>query len=128
MENDASASASCLSPISGAQSYALTDEQRLALMAKAEAGNADSAFRLSLYYTFTFSDAEQAMHWLSMAAKGGHGVAQHNLAYDLYMDGTDLEKAAYWAAEAQKNGNDKAGWLLSEIETEKVVSGWTPLT
>jgi TPR repeat protein len=128
MENDASASASSLSPISGAQSYALTDEQRLALAAKAEAGNADSAFRLSLYYTFTFSDAEQAMHWLSMAAKGGHGVAQHNLAYDLYMAGTDLEKAAYWAAEAQKNGNDKAGWLLNEIETEKVVSGWTPLT
>jgi hypothetical protein len=44
------------------------------------------------------------------------------------MAGTDLEKAAYWAAEAQKNGNDKAGWLLNEIETEKVVSGWTPLT
>ena len=33
MENDAPASASSLSPISGAQSYALTDEQRLALAA-----------------------------------------------------------------------------------------------
>ena len=127
MENDASASASPLSPISGAQSFALTEAQRLALTAKAEGGNAESAFRLSLYYTFTFSDAEQAMHWLSMAARGGHGIAQHNLAYDLYMDGTDLDKAAYWAAEAQKNGNAEAGWLLSEIETEKVVSGWTPL-
>jgi TPR repeat protein len=128
MDNDAPASISSLSPISAGQSFALTDEQRLALIAKAEAGNAESAFRLSLYYTFTFSDAEQSMHWLSMAAKGGHGVAQHNLAYDLYMDGTDLEKAAYWAAEAQKNGNDEAGWLLKQIETEKVVSGWSPLT
>lgn len=44
------------------------------------------------------------------------------------MDGTDLEKAAYWAAEAQKNGNVEAGWLLMEIETAKVVSGWSPLT
>jgi TPR repeat protein len=127
MENDASASASPLSPISGAQSYALTEEQRLALAAKAEAGNADSAFRLSLYYTFTFSDPDQSMRWLSMAAKGGHSIAQHNLAYDLYMNGTDLAQAAYWAAESQKNGNAEAGWLLSEIETEKVVSGWTPL-
>ena len=128
MDNDAPASISSLSPVSGAQSFALTDEQRLALIAKAEAGNPESAFRLSLYYTFTFSDAEQSMHWLSMAAKGGHGMAQHSLAYDLYMDGTDLEKAAYWAAEAQKNGNDEAGWLLKQIETEKVVSGWSPLT
>jgi len=128
MDNDAPASISSLSPVSGAQTFALTDDQRLALIAKAEAGNAESAFRLSLHYTFTFSDAEQAMHWLSMAARAGHGVAQHNLAYDLYMDGTDLEKAAYWAAEAQKNGNDEAGWLLKQIETEKVVSGWSPLT
>ena len=82
MDNDAPASISSLSPISGAQSFALTDEQRLALIAKAEAGNPESAFRLSLYYTFTFSDAEQSMHWLSMAAKGGHGMAQHSLAYD----------------------------------------------
>ena len=128
MDNDVPASISSLPPISGAQSYALTEEQRRALADKAESGNADAAFRLSLYYTFTFSDADQAMHWLSMAAHRGHGTAQHNLAYDLYMDGADLAKAAYWAAEAQKNGNDEAGWLLHEIQTAKVVSGWSPLT
>ena len=128
MDNDLSTSISSLPPVSGAQSFALTEEQRLAYAAKAEAGNADAAFRLSLFYTFTFSDPEQSMKWLSMAAHRGHGTAQHNLAYDLYMDGADLAKAAYWAEEAQKNGNDEAGWLLNEIQTAKAVSGWSPLT
>ena len=107
------------SPISGAQSYALTDAQRADLAAKAEAGDADAAFRLSLYYTFVSSDDDQRIRWLSIAAKGGHVVAQHNLAYDLYMNGKDLAEAARWAAEWLKNGNADAGDLLKEIEAAR---------
>ncbi|WP_432726113.1 tetratricopeptide repeat protein [Variovorax sp. W6] len=107
------------SPISGAQSYALTDAQRVDLAAKAEAGDAEAAFRLSLYYTFVSSDEDQRIRWLSIAAKGGHVVAQHNLAYDLYMNGKDLAEAARWAAESLKNGNADAGDLLKEIEAAR---------
>lgn len=107
------------SSISGAQSYALTDAQRADLVAKAEAGDAEAAFRLSLYYTFVSSDDDQRIRWLSIAAKGGHVVAQHNLAYDLYMNGKDLAEAAHWAAESLKNGNSDAGDLLKEIETAR---------
>lgn len=116
---DAAPASSSSSPISGAQSYALTDAQRAELITKAEAGDAEAAFRLSLYYTFTSSDDVQRIRWLTIAAKAGHVVAQHNLAYDLYMSGKDLAEAAHWAAESAKNGNAEAGDLLKEIEAAR---------
>jgi len=112
-------SSSSSSPISGAQSYSLTDVQRAELVTKAEAGDAEAAFRLSLYYTFVSSDDVQRTRWLTAAAKAGHVVAQHNLAYDLYMSGKDLAEAAHWAAESAKNGNAEAGDLLKEIEAAR---------
>ncbi|MGE8202895.1 MAG: hypothetical protein ACN6RL_18735, partial [Variovorax sp.] len=105
MDTPDAAPASSSSPISGAQSYALTDAQRAELITKAESGDAEAAFRLSLYYTFTSSDDVQRIRWLTIAAKAGHVVAQHNLAYDLYMSGKDLAEAAHWAAESSKSGN-----------------------
>jgi len=116
MDTPDAAPASSSSPISGAQSYALTDAQRAELITKAESGDAEAAFRLSLYYTFTSSDDVQRIRWLTIAAKAGHVVAQHNLAYDLYMSGKDLAEAAHWAAESSKSGNAEAGDLLKEIE------------
>ncbi|MET3396217.1 hypothetical protein ABIC33_006900 [Variovorax sp. 1140] len=119
MEKPDAAPASSSSPISGARSFALTDTQRAELAAKAEAGDAEAAFRLSLYYTFASSDDVQRTRWLTVAAKAGHVVAQHNLAYDLYMNGKDLAEAAHWAAESSKNGNAEAGDLLKEIEAAR---------
>ena len=119
MDTPDAAPASASSPISGAQSYALTDAQRAELITKAESGDAEAAFRLSLYYTFTSSDDVQRIRWLTIAAKAGHVVAQHNLAYDLYMSGKDLAEAAHWAAESSKSGNAEAGDLLKEIEAAR---------
>jgi len=119
MDTPDAAPASSSSPISGAQSYALTDAQRAELITKAESGDAEAAFRLSLYYTFTSSDEAQRTRWLTVAAKAGHVVAQHNLAYDLYMSGKDLAEAAHWAAESSKSGNAEAGDLLKEIEAAR---------
>ena len=119
MDKPDAAPVSSSSPISGAQSYALTDAQRAELITKAEAGDAEAAFRLSLYYTFSSSDDVQRTRWLTVAVKAGHVVAQHNLAYDLYMSGKDLAEAAHWAAESSKNGNAEAGDLLKEIEAAR---------
>ncbi|MDR6518781.1 hypothetical protein J2789_001455 [Variovorax paradoxus] len=116
---DAGPASSSSSPISGAQTYSLTDAQRADLAAKAETGDAEAAFRLSLYYTFASSNEAQRIRWLTIAAKAGHVVAQHNLAYDLYMSGKDLAGAAHWAAESAKNGNAEAGDLLKEIEAAR---------
>ncbi|MGJ3700610.1 hypothetical protein [Variovorax sp. AFSI2.2] len=126
MDNDTPASPSSPSPISGAQSFALTDEQRTAFAAKAEAGDTESAFRLSQYYGFLRQDYAQQRHWLSIAAKGGHAVAQHNLAYQLYMKDQDLEGATHWASESLKNGNSNAGELLKEIEAARSAAARKP--
>jgi TPR repeat protein len=126
MDNDTPASPSSGSPSSGAQSFALTDEQHAALAAKAETGDAEAAFRLSQHYGFLRQDYTQQRHWLSIAAKRGHAVAQHNLAYLLYMKDKDLAGAAHWASESLKNGNSNAGDLLKEIEATRSVTGGKP--
>ncbi|MET3493392.1 tetratricopeptide repeat protein [Variovorax boronicumulans] len=104
-------------PLSSASSFMLSPEQRTALTAKAEAGDAEAAFRLANFHTFTAYDPAKRMHWLAIAAKGGHAVAQNNLAYDyLHGDNKDLKEAARWASESLKNGNAAAADLLKEIE------------
>lgn len=113
-------------PLSSATSFMLSPEQRTALTAKAEAGDAEAAFRLANFHTFTEYDPAKRMHWLSIAAKGGHVVSQHNLAYDLYMNGKDLAEAARWAAESLKNGNEDAGDLLKEIEAARAAAARKP--
>lgn len=108
------------SPISGASSFRLSPEERTALAAKAEAANpegAEAAFRLAQFHTLVDYDPAKRLHWLGIAAKGGHAVAQNNLAYDyLHGDRKDLAQAARWAAESLKNGNAAAAETLKEIE------------
>lgn len=103
-------------PTTGAASFALTLQQQAELMSKAEAGDAEAAFRLSGYYGFVRQDYEQEQRWLTVAAKNGHATAQYNLASDLSRGGKDLVQAARWATEALQNGHESADRLLGAIE------------
>jgi len=105
-----------LGAIEAARSAVLAPDARAALAAKAEAGDAEAAFRLSRYANYVLQDRSQERRWRKLAAEGGHVVGQHNLTCDLYMNGKDLAEAAHWAAESLKNGNADAGDLLKEIE------------
>ncbi|MDR6887097.1 MULTISPECIES: tetratricopeptide repeat protein [Variovorax] len=105
-----------LAAIRAAQSAMLTPEEQAAAAAKAEAGDAGAAFRLSRYYNFVNQDRVQTRKWRKLAAEGGHASAQYDLAVALYMDGEQLAQATHWAAEARKNGDMDAGRLLHEIE------------
>jgi len=106
-------------PTSSGKIYGLDEAQRTELARKAEAGDAEAAFRLAQHYTFSQSDADQRLRWLSVAARLGHRTAQHNLASDLSRDGKDLTQAAHWAAEAGKGGSQGADRLLGEIEAAR---------
>ena len=103
-------------PTTGAASFALTPQQQTELMSKAEAGDAEAAFRLSGYYGFVRQDYEQEQRWLTVAAKSGHATAQYNLASDLSRGGKDLVQAARWATAALRNGHESADRLLGAIE------------
>jgi TPR repeat protein len=103
-------------PTTGAASFALTVQQQAELMSKAEAGDAEAAFRLSGYYGFMRQDYEQEQRWLTVAARSGHATAQYNLASDLSRGGKDLVQAARWATEALKSGHQSAARLLVAIE------------
>jgi TPR repeat protein len=103
-------------PTSSGQIYWLGEPERAELAKKAEAGDAEAAFRLVQYYTFTHSDPDRRGHWLLAAARLGHRPAQYNLAVDLCWGGKDLAQAAHWAAEAGRNGDAEAARLLQRIE------------
>jgi hypothetical protein len=106
-------------PTSSGQIYGLGEPERAELAKKAEAGDAEAAFRLVQYYTFTRDDAGQRERWLLAAARLGHPTAQQNLAVDLSRGGKDLAGAAHWAAEARKGGAKGADQLLGEIEAAR---------
>jgi TPR repeat protein len=106
-----------LREIEALQSASLTPDEEAALVAKAEAGDAEAAFRLSKYHHFVHQDGRvRGRRWLVRAAEGGQATAQYNLAVVLQMDGIFLAEAARWAAEARKNGDADAGRLLQRIE------------
>ncbi len=106
-------------PTSSGQIYALGEPERVELEKKAEAGDAEAAFRLAQYHTFTRNDAAQRERWLRVAARLGHRTAQLNLAVELSRDGKDLAGAAHWAAEARKDGSPEADRLLGELEAAR---------
>lgn len=106
-------------PTSSGQIYGLGEPERAELAKKAEAGDAEAAFRLVQHYTFTQDDAAQRERWLLVAARLGHATAQHNLAVELARDGKDLAGAAHWAAEARKGGSTGADRLLGGIEAAR---------
>ncbi|WP_280816140.1 hypothetical protein [Variovorax sp. TBS-050B] len=106
-------------PTSSGQIYSLGEQERAELEKKAEAGDAEAAFRLVQYHTFTQNNEAQRERWLLVAARLGHRTAQHNLAVDLSRDGKDLAGAAHWAAEARKGGDPGAERLLVEIEAAR---------
>ena len=89
-------------PITGAQSFNLTDVEQQALQQKANEGDAGAALRLARFYAFAKNDAAQEMIWLTRAAELGDASAQYNLAYAFIYDENykDLDAAGQWLEKA----------------------------
>jgi len=105
-----------MQPQSSGSTFWLSPEDQERLSQLGRNGDANAAFRMAQFNTFVQQDANQRLHWLELAAKSGHAVAQYNLAYDLANGKSkDLPKAIYWATEALKNGNTAAADLLEEL-------------
>jgi len=68
-------------PVTSASTYGLSNDQLRSLEEKASNGDADSAFRISAFYTFTVQDEAAMLKWLRRAEELGHSTAAWNLAY-----------------------------------------------
>ena len=93
-------------PITGAQFFNLTLEEREQLERKAAGGDAAAAMRVSQYYGLSLeSDVEREMVWLRKAAELGSPLAQYNLAFSLIHDVHDrnLSEAKAWVLRARKS-------------------------
>jgi TPR repeat protein len=100
--------------INPSMSFYLSEKQVVEFSQEAEKGNAESAFRLYLYFSFLILDSEKGFYWLEISAKNGHSVAQYSMAVFLYL-GKKFKEALLWAKMAKLNGHEKADRLIGEI-------------
>ena len=92
--------------VSTASTYALQEQEIRGFESKAEAGSADAALRLWLYYNFSAYDDAKRLVYLRRAAELGNAHAQFNLAVELTDNPAvrDLDQAESWLAKADKGG------------------------
>ena len=91
-----------------------------ALLAKAKAGDADAAFRLSLRYS-DLGNQKESCRWARIAAEDGNAVEQVALA-SFYEFGSNLcavardyTQAAYWYRKAAEQGEAGAQFALGNL-------------
>ncbi len=102
----------------------LSEEQLLALKAKAEADDVESQYEMGWRHAIGMGlefDDEEALRWLRLAADQGHQLAQNNLGAR-YVKGDGVEKdlvvAYVWFYRAAAQGDRKAGKNRDSIEKE----------
>lgn len=104
-------------PTSTVTTFSLKDEQKVELEINADAGNAESAFRLYLYFAFAVRDDRKSEEWLLRSAEMDHSTAQYTLAESLFRKGM-YEEAKFWCKKSMDNGNQMAKQLWGKIEKQ----------
>jgi len=97
-------------PVAGVSDLNIPAEQLQGFILKANGGDAESAFRLHLYYDAVKNDHQAGLTWLTKAAELGLPKAQYNLgvAYSYIDSIKDPEKTKYWMEKAAQNGDADA--------------------
>lgn len=107
------------------QIYNLNKDERLALETQSANGSAESAFRLYLYYTFSYFSVDGQMKYLERAASLGDVIAQYSYGtylsspYEVYHKYYDLDKAIHWMRLAAEHGDIMAKTELVRLEELK---------
>jgi uncharacterized protein len=101
------------------------------LRLSAEQGSADAMFALSRIYQkpeYSQRNVADAQHYLELAARAGHGMAQFELGNAawrarLEFDTNDV-RAVWWLQQAQAKGVAEAGQLLVKVASPAVPAAW----
>ena len=103
--------------ITGREKYSISEAEERDLRRRAQEGDKDAAFRLTMFHTFVSGDKEQELHWMRRAAELQHRSAQYNLGhyYMHILQPPDLKEAKKWFTYAKQNGLDQAQKQLDEI-------------
>ena len=102
------------SPISSGSIFALSTEEIESLSKSALSGDAEAAFRLYQYFSFSHHDEGKAMYWTGIAAKNGSSVGQYNFAFML-RDSGDFKEALYWANILKSRNYPDSDYLIESI-------------
>lgn len=104
-------------PKHGNQDLELSKEAIIEMTTRAEKGDAEAAFKLSLHYEFGAAerDHKKGFYWTQKAAERGHPVAQYSLAqfYIHLPEHKNVDQALFWLKKAAQNGNELAQESLS---------------
>lgn len=84
---------------------------------KAQAGDGEAAFRLSLHY-LSIRNYEERERWLLQAANGGHPGAQYTRWFDLRgrLDCASTQEALRWLQSSADAGHQRAREKLKEYK------------
>ncbi|EGJ2442623.1 sel1 repeat family protein [Salmonella enterica] len=105
--------------------YYLSDDERSKLETKSINGDAEAAFRLYKYYSFSNYDADEQMRYLAIAASHNNIMVEY--AYGIFLSCKngpyskyyDLNKAIYWMKLAAAHGHTEAKTELLRLEELK---------
>ena len=91
----------------------LSNVEEGALLKRAQAGDADAAFRLSIHYDATGADA-RAQRWRATAARLGHPIALYNAWYEqrLRTECVPMREALQWLEKSAARGHAAAREVL----------------
>jgi hypothetical protein len=105
-------------PIAGAQSFDLSDSEIARLSTASEAGSADAAYRLGMYYDFVKLDSASANQYMERSAKLGSVQAQVYLGAKLVQskDSNQHQEGLTWLKRAASSGDKNAQEILSEAK------------
>jgi TPR repeat protein len=103
-------------------SLTLSEDQVAQLTVKAEQGDKEAAFTLYQYFAMVKLDKETSLKWMTLAAHGGHSVAQYNLGMvysgEIDPEAKDTQKAIYWFRRCAESGDEQSLQKLEQLETD----------
>ena len=103
------------------QRRVIDEPERMRLEREANAGSADAAFRLFLFYELLLNDRAQAKTWLRKAAENKHVIAQYNIGSILITEPDPQSRAEgiAWLEKSAASGDKEARWLLDRYGLSK---------
>jgi len=105
-------------PITGAESYDLSETEIFELNRISENGNADAAFRLAMYYEFAKYDQKLSLYFFERASKLGNNRAKLFLGVKQIQSSDPVQHAEgiRLLTEAADSGEKRAREILQEVD------------
>ena len=107
-------------PVTGLEAYEINDKQLPLVIAKANKGDREAAYKLYLHFDAAKGDVKSGKPWLIRSANAGCPPAQYTLGVLLFDNPPTRNEGITWVKKAAANGDTAAKNMLAWLaEKEK---------